>query len=110
MSYHDELSLNSGNILIGGVKGCVDPLGNVLPGGWRGPAWWYNQRLEDKLNPTHFPNYLPLTMVKERLFGWTAMESAKLVAHVELADGRVVMNVFHAWATPNLVPTHVAAR
>ncbi|ACI12473.1 gp57 [Mycobacterium phage Konstantine] len=90
MSYHDDLYLNAGNILVGGVQGLKDRItGEPLEGGWRRPAWWYNPRLEDIHNPTHYPNYLPISLVKEKLFGWTALESAKLVAHVEI-DGRMV--------------------
>lgn len=90
MSYHDQYYLNAGHILVGGVQGLKDRLtGDALEGGWRRPAWWYNPRLEDVLNPTHFPGYLPISLIKEKLFGWTALESAKIVAHVEI-DGKMV--------------------
>ena len=90
MSYHDQYYLNAGHILVGGVQGLKDRLtGEALEGGWRRPAWWYNPRLEDVLNPTHFPGYLPISLIKEKLFGWTALESAKIVAHVEI-DGKMV--------------------
>ncbi|ACF05149.1 gp52 [Mycobacterium phage Predator] len=90
MSYHDQYYLNAGHILVGGVQGLKDRLtGESLEGGWRRPAWWYNPRLEDVLNPTHFPGYLPISLIKEKLFGWTALESAKIVAHVEI-DGKMV--------------------
>lgn len=90
MSYHDQYYLNAGHILVGGVQGLKDRItGDALEGGWRRPAWWYNPRLEDVLNPTHFPGYLPISLIKEKLFGWTALESAKIVAHVEI-DGKMV--------------------
>ena len=90
MSYHDQYYLNAGHILVGGVQGLKDRItGDALEGGWRRPAWWYNPRLEDVLNPTHFPGYLPISLIKEKLFGWTALESAKIVAHVEV-NGRMV--------------------
>jgi phage/plasmid-like protein (TIGR03299 family) len=83
MSYHDMQYLNSGNILVGGVQGLTNPFGVPIDGGWRRPAWWYDKRMEDPTNPTHFPDYLPIDLVKQKLFGWTALESAKLIAHVE---------------------------
>ena len=90
MSYHDQYYLNAGHILVGGVQGLKDRItGDALEGGWRRPAWWYNPRLEDVHNPTHFPGYLPISLIKEKLFGWTALESAKIVAHVEI-DGKMV--------------------
>lgn len=90
MSYHDQYYLNAGHILVGGVQGLADRITKEpLGGGWRRPAWWYNPRLEDLMNPTHFPGYLPISLIKEKLFGWTALESAKLIAHVEI-NGRTV--------------------
>ena len=90
MSYHDRYYLNAGHILVGGVQGLQDrQTHESIPGGWRRPAWWYDPRLEDPFNPTHFADYLPISLVKEKLFGWTALESAKIIAHVEI-DGRMV--------------------
>jgi phage/plasmid-like protein (TIGR03299 family) len=76
MSYHTQQYLNSGNILVGNV------------GKTGRHAWWYDQRLEDPDKPTHFDGFIPLTVVKDRLFGWTALESVELVAVFEDPQGR----------------------
>lgn len=67
MSYHSREYLNSGKILVGNVDRT-------------GHAWWYDQTLEDPNNPTHFPDFIDLDLVQEKLFGWEALESTKLVA------------------------------
>ena len=67
MSYHSMQYLNSGKILVGNVAKT-------------GHAWWYDQKLEDPNNPTHFDNFIPLELVKEKLFGWEALESTHLIA------------------------------
>lgn len=70
MSYHTQQYLNSGNILVGnGLR-----------------SWWYNSTLEDKDNPTHFPGFIPVSVVKDRLFGWTALESVQLQATFEVNE------------------------
>lgn len=67
MSYHSRQYLNSGKIL----------KGNVLK---TGHAWWYDQTLEDPNNPTHFDGFIPLELIKQKLFGWDALESVALTA------------------------------
>lgn len=71
MSYHSQQYLNSGKILVG----------NTLKTGY---AWWYDQRLEDPNNPTHFEEFIPLELVRDKLFGFDALESTKLVATFKL--------------------------
>jgi phage/plasmid-like protein (TIGR03299 family) len=70
MSYHTSQYLNSGNILVGNVKNSRN-------------AWWYNQDLENPALPTHFQDFIPLDTVKDRLFGWSAWESNRLVAYFD---------------------------
>lgn len=48
-----------------------------------GNAWWYNKDLENPNRPTHFDDFIPLTTVRDRLFGWSAWESNRLVAYFE---------------------------
>ncbi|HPE52977.1 MAG TPA: DUF932 domain-containing protein [Mesotoga prima] len=74
MSYHTMQYLNAGNILVGNTKNNRN-------------AWWYNADLEDKNNPTHFEDFIPLTTVKDRLFGWDAEESVELTAKFVI-DGK----------------------
>lgn len=71
MSYHTSQYLNAGNILVG----------NVAKTGRN--AWWYNPALENPNRPTHFDGFIPLTTVRDRLFGWSAWESNRLVAYFE---------------------------
>lgn len=70
MSYHTMQYLNSGNIMVGNVE-------NV------GNSWWYNPALENPAKPTHFQKFIPLPTVRDRLFGWTAWESNRLVAYFD---------------------------
>lgn len=70
MSYHTSQYLNSGNIMVGNTANT-------------GNAWWYNQALENPNRPTHFKDFIPLTTVRDRLFGWSAWESNRLVAYFE---------------------------
>ncbi len=70
MSYHSSQYLNAGNILVGNVSRT-------------GNAWWYSQALENPNRPTHFQDFIPLTTVRDRLFGWSAWESNRLVAYFE---------------------------
>lgn len=83
MSYHSRQYLNSGKIL----KGNTDKTGY---------AWWYDQTLEDPNNPTHFAGFIPLELVKEKLFGWDALESTKLIATFKVParddDGNFVLD------------------
>jgi hypothetical protein len=67
MSYHTSSYLNSGNIMIGNTQN-------------NGNAWWYNQNLENPDKPSHYTGFLPLELVKSRLFGWSAWESFELLA------------------------------
>lgn len=80
MSYHNMDYLRSGKLLIGGVSGLLDANGVRVDGGWRPPAWWFDQTKEDANNPTHFPTFLPMGLVRDKLFGWDALESVKLTA------------------------------
>lgn len=50
-----------------------------------GTAWWYDPRLEDPNNPSHYDGFIPLTVVRE-FFGWTAEESTKLLAIYQIAE------------------------
>ena len=70
MSYHSSQYLNAGNIMVGNTTNS-------------GNAWWYNPALENAARPTHFEDFIPLTTVKDRLFGWSAWESNRLVAYFE---------------------------
>ncbi len=93
MSYHTSQYLNSGNILVGNTRN-------------GGNAWWYNPALEDANRPTHFEDFIPLTTVRDRLFGWSAWESNRLVAYFERpvlddlgnpvldSDGNVVVKTY----------------
>lgn len=81
MSYHSSQYLNAGNILVG----------NVAKTGRN--AWWYNADLENADRPTHFDGFIPLTTVKDRLFGWSAWESNRLVAYFEQPERDDVGNI-----------------
>ncbi len=70
MSYHSMNYLNSGKIMVGNTAKT-------------GNAWWYNQSLESAALPTHYEGFIPLTVVRDRLFGWSAWESARLVAYFD---------------------------
>lgn len=82
MSYHSTEYLNSGNILVG----------NVSKTGRH--AWWYDERLEDKNNPTHFDKFIPISVVEQRLFGWETLESLRLEATFSVVardyDGQII--------------------
>ena len=80
MSYHTSQYLNAGNILVGNTK-------------VSGNAWWYNQSLEDAARPTHFEDFIPLATVRDRLFGWRALESVELQATFEVDGKRYVVPV-----------------
>ena len=73
MSYHSQQYLNSGKIIVGNVQN-------------NGNAWWYNQALENPDLPTHLNGFIPIETVKARLFGWSALESKKLIATFEVPD------------------------
>lgn len=93
MSYHTSQYLNSGNILVGNTKN-------------GGNAWWYNPALENPNRPTHFEDFIPLSTVRDRLFGWSALESNRLIAYFDRpvlddggnpvvdAQGNVVMKTY----------------
>jgi len=95
MSYHNMDYLRSGKILIGGVAGLIGADGAPIPGGWRPPSWWFDGTQEDVNRPTHFPDFVPIALVKDRLFGWDALESTKLFATFEIPvrddDGNIVI-------------------
>ena len=84
MSYHSMSYLNSGKIIVGNTNKT-------------GNAWWYNQSLENPANPTHYAGFIPLTVVKDRLFGWTAWESNRLVAYFDQPErddlGNIVLDL-----------------
>jgi hypothetical protein len=44
-----------------------------------GYAWWYDARLEDKDNPSHYPGFIPLSELRA-FFGWNAEESVEILA------------------------------
>lgn len=67
MSYHTSSYLNSGNIMIGNTQN-------------NGNAWWFRRDLENADKPSHYEGFLPLELVKSRLFGWSAWESYELIA------------------------------
>ena len=79
MSYHTQQYLNSGKILVGTGK----------------RAWWYDARLEDEKNPTHFDGFIPVTTVQEKLFGWETLESRSLLAQFDVVardrDGQPII-------------------
>jgi phage/plasmid-like protein (TIGR03299 family) len=74
MSYHTSEYLNSGKILVGCGK----------------KSWWYDPRLEDANNPTHFDSFIPLATVQSRLFNFTALESSELFAKF-IVDGKEIL-------------------
>lgn len=55
--------------------------------GWRPPSWWFDSRLENAERPSHFAGYLTPQMIKDRLFGWTALD-----ADVKLSCNLIVPN------------------
>lgn len=71
MSYHTQQYLNAGNIIVGNVEN-------------NGYAWWHDPSLENPLLPTHYKGFIPLDIIKKGLFGWSALESKKLVATFEV--------------------------
>jgi phage/plasmid-like protein (TIGR03299 family) len=50
-----------------------------------GYAWWYDANLEDPQHPSHYKGFIPLDTVIAELFGWTAEESAELLAKFRIA-------------------------
>lgn len=44
-----------------------------------GYAWWYNQSMEDPNNPSHFEEFIPLSLLRSK-FGWDAEESVEILA------------------------------
>ena len=83
MSYHSMQYLNSGNILVGNVQNSR-------------PAWWFDASLENPAAPTHFQDFIPLPVVRDRLFGWSAWESNRLVAYFDRpeldSEGNLVLD------------------
>ena len=71
MSYHSMTYLNRKM-----KKGNCDTTGY---------AWWYDANLEDPAHPSHYKGFIPLDVVVAELFGWTAEESAELIARFRVA-------------------------
>lgn len=65
MSYHSMNYLNR-NMKKGNAKNT-------------GYAWWYSQGLEDPKNPSHYDDFIPLTVLRS-FFGWSAEESLEVIA------------------------------
>lgn len=80
MSYHSSQYLNSGKIIVGNTRNT-------------GNAWWYNPALENPNAPTHYEDFIPLDVVKDRLFGWRALESTKLTATFEVNGKEIIVPV-----------------
>lgn len=62
-----------------------------------GYAWWYNEKLENPDNPSHYEGFIPLSVLRES-FGWSAAESVELTAKFQI-DGKeylVPVNRFKA--------------
>lgn len=57
-----------------------------------GFAWWYNQQLEDPNNPSHFEEFIPLSLLRSK-FGWNAAESVKLLAYFDIDGTEYVVPV-----------------
>lgn len=72
MSYHSMNYLNR-NMKKGNAKNT-------------GYAWWYDQRLEDPDNPSHFEEFIPLPVLRQA-FGWSAEESVEVFARFSI-DGK----------------------
>lgn len=68
---------------------------NVLIGdvSKRGHAWHFDADLQDV--PNHFDGPVPPEVVRERLFGWRALECPLLTEVVQEVDGEVVKTSLH---------------
>lgn len=76
MSVHSSEYLHD-QIRVGGVMGLIGDDGNVIPGGWRKPAWWFRSDYEKTLaRPSHYAESLTTGMIKSELLGWEAVEAA----------------------------------
>lgn len=71
MSYHSQAYLNR-----------YQKKGNTKKTGY---AWWFDQKLEDPLHPSHYEDFIPLDVVRAELFGWRAEESAEMMARFRIA-------------------------
>lgn len=71
MSYHSGQYLNRKM-----KKGNTDKTGT---------AWWYDPRMEDPNNPSHYSGFIPVDVVRE-FFGWTAEESTVMNATFHIAE------------------------
>lgn len=55
--------------------------------GWRPPSWWFDGRLEDPKRPSHYAGYLPVSLVKERLLNWQALDgNVKVSTMLDVVD------------------------
>ena len=78
MSMHTKEYLFD-NIRVGNVQGLLDANRQLIPGGTRTPAWWFNQQMElDRIAagvaPSHYAAPLPISMIRSELFGWEALD------------------------------------
>jgi Domain of unknown function (DUF932) len=77
MSIHTKEYLHS-NIAVGGATGIEDGLG------WRDPAWWFNaameaQRIANGERPSHYSGYIPLSVIRSDIFGWSVLDGVMSV-------------------------------
>src|SRR6516225_2836972 len=87
MSVHTKEYLHD-NIRVGNVKGLLDANGQVIPGGTRTPAWWFDptkeaERIAAGIAPSHYAQPLSISMIRSELFGWEALDAAVKIS-VEL--------------------------
>ncbi|AAN02110.1 gp56 [Mycobacterium phage Barnyard] len=55
--------------------------------GWRPSSWWHDGRLENPLKPSHYSGYLPVSLVKERLLNWQALDgNVKIALDLDVRD------------------------
>lgn len=55
--------------------------------GWRPPSWWFDGRLENALKPSHYAGYLPVSLVKERLLNWQALDgNMRVTLDIDVLD------------------------
>lgn len=74
MSVHTKQYLHS-QIRVGGVTGIVEGKG------FRPPAWWFDPVMEAATitaggSPSHYADFLPISMIRSELFGWSAVDGA----------------------------------
>jgi hypothetical protein len=55
--------------------------------GWRPSSWWHDGRLENPVKPSHYAGYLPVSLVKERLLNWQALDgNVKISLDLDVLD------------------------